>query len=146
MPELQRQIEVLLQAGIIRPSLSQYGAPVLFAPKKDGRLRLCVDYRALNLQTIRDRFPTPTAQDLIARTRGAKLFSKVDLHSGFHQLNIRPQDRHKTAFVTPDGQYEFVSSPFGLSSTPSAFQRLMTHVLHKHIVGGYCVVFCDGFR
>ena len=143
VPELQRQIEVLLQAGIIRPSLSQYGAPVLFAPKKDGRLRLCVDYRALNLQTIRDRFPTPTAQDLIARTRGAKLFSKVDLHSGFHQLNIRPQDRHKTAFVTPDGQYEFVSSPFGLSSTPSAFQRLMTHVLHEHIVGGYCVVFCD---
>lgn len=141
--ELQRQIGVLLDAGIIRRSLSQYGAPVLFAPKKDGRLRLCVDYRALNSQTIRDRFPTPTAQDLIARTKGAKLFSKIDLHSGFHQLNIRPQDRHKTAFVTPEGHYEFVSSPFGLSSTPSAFQRLMTHVLHDHIVGGYCVVFCD---
>ena len=143
VPELQRQLDVLLQAGIIRRSLSQYGAPVLFAPKKDGKLRLCVDYRALNLQTVRDRFPTPTAQDLIARTRGAKMFSKVDLQSGFHQLNIRPADRHKTAFVVPDGQYEWVSAPFGLSSTPSAFQRLMNHVLQEHITAGYCVVYCD---
>ena len=143
LPELNRQIRVLLDAGIIRKSVSQYGAPVLFAPKKDGKLRLCVDYRALNLQTVRDRFPTPTASDLIARTRGARMFSKIDLQAGFHQLNIKPSDREKTSFVTPDGQYEWISAPFGLSATPSAFQRLMSTVLHDHIVGGYCVVFCD---
>ena len=141
--ELDRQINVLLEAGIIRRSVSPYAAPVLFAPKKDGKLRLCMDYRDLNRQTVRDKFPTPTASDLISRTRGARLLSKIDLHSGFHQLRIREEDIHKTAFVTPDGQYEFVTAPFGLSSTPSAFQRLMTFVLEEHIRGGYCAVYCD---
>ena len=89
MQELDQQIKVLLDAGIICSSASAYGAPVLFAPKADGKLRLCVDYRALNAKTVRDRFPTPTAGDLIARTRGAHFFSKIDLHSGFHQLRIR---------------------------------------------------------
>ena len=143
LPELDRQIQVLLGAGIIRRSVSAYAAPVLFAPKKDGKLRLCMDYRMLNQQTVRDKFPTPTAADLIARTRGARLLSKIDLHSGFHQLRIREDDIHKTAFVTPMGQYEFVTAPFGLSSTPSAFQRLMTFVLEEHIRGGYCAVYCD---
>ena len=143
LSELDRQIQVLLEAGIIRRSVSAYGAPVLFAPKKDGKLRLCMDYRMLNLQTVRDKFPTPTAADLIARTRGARLLSKIDLHSGFHQLRIREEDIHKTAFVTPMGQYEFVTAPFGLSSTPSAFQRLMSFVLEEHIRGGYCAVYCD---
>ena len=143
LSELDRQIQVLLSAGIIRRSVSAYAAPVLFAPKKDGKLRLCMDYRMLNLQTVRDKFPTPTASDLIARTRGARLLSKIDLHSGFHQLRIREEDIHKTAFVTPMGQYEFVTAPFGLSSTPSAFQRLMTFVLEEHIRGGYCAVYCD---
>ena len=92
---------------------------------------------------MRDRFPTPTAADLIARTRGARIFSKIDLQAGFHQLNIKPSDREKTGFVTPDGHYEWISAPFGLSSTPSAFQRLMSTVLHDHIVGGYAVVFCN---
>ena len=71
------------------------------------------------------------------------MFSKIDLQAGFHQLNIKPSDREKTSFVTPDGQYKWISAPFGLSATPSAFQRLMSTVLHDHIVGGYCVVFCD---
>ena len=143
MQELDRQIKVLLDAGIIRSSASAYGAPVLFAPKADGKLRLCVDYRALNAKTVRDRFPTPTAGDLIARTRGAHFFSKIDLHSGFHQLRIREEDIHKTAFVTPSGHYEWVTAPFGLTATPSAFQRLMSFVLEEHIRAGYCVVYCD---
>ena len=104
--ELQLQTDVLLDAGLIRHSFSAFAAPVLFAPKKDGKLRLCIDYRLLNARTVRDRFPTPTAGDLISRTRGAKLFSKIDLHSGFHQLRMREEDIHKTAFVTPSRHYE----------------------------------------
>jgi len=100
LPEQNRQIMVLEQAGIIRRSRSLYGAPVLFAPKEDGKLRLCIDYRRLNLQTLRDCYPT----DLIAHTRGSRMFSKLDLQSGFHQLRIREGDQHKTAFVTPGGQ------------------------------------------
>ena len=142
-PELDRQIKTLLEAGIIRRSFSPYSSPVLFTPKKDGTKRMVVDYRMLNAQTIRDRFPTPTAGDLIAKTRGAKLFSKIDLQSGFHQLRMSEQDAHKTAFATPSGLYEFVSAPFGLTSVPGAFQRFMQFVLADHIAAGYCVVYCD---
>ena len=141
--ELNRQLDLLLEAGIIRKSYSPYASPCLFAPKADGSLRLCVDYRQLNLQTVRDRFPTPTAADLIQRTWGAKLFSKIDLMSGFHQLRIREEHAHKTAFVTEDGHYEWVVCPFGLSSTPSCFQRLMSTVLEEHIRAGYVVVYVD---
>ena len=112
-------------------------------PKKDGKLRMCIDYRLLNAQTVHNRFPTPTASDLIARTRGAQWFSKVDLHSGFHQLRIREEDVHKTAFATPSGLFEFVTAPFGLTNVPGAFQRFMQHVLAEHIEAGYCVVYCD---
>ena len=106
-------------------------------------MRMVVDYRQLNSQTMRDRFPTPTAGDLIAKTRGAKLFSKIDLLSGFHQLRMSEADAHKTAFATPSGLYEFVSAPFGLTSVPGAFQRFMQFVLADHIAAGYCVVYCD---
>jgi len=143
LPELDRQIQLLLDAGMIRESLSEYAAPVLFAPKKDGKLRLCIDYRMLNAQTVRDRFPTPTAADLISSTTGGRLFSKIDLLAGFHQLRVREEDIHKTAFVTPRGQYEWVTAPFGLSATPSAFQRLMTMVLQPHIRAGYACVYLD---
>jgi len=143
LPELNRPIEVLERAGIIRRSKSLYSAPVLFAPKKDGKLRLCINYHKLNRQTLRDCYPTPVATDLIARTRGCKMFSKLDLQSGFHQLRIREGDQYKTAFVTPGGQYEWVTCPFGLSNTPSYFQRLMNDILHDHIAVGYCVCYCD---
>ena len=144
--ELRRQVGVLLEAGIIRTSTSEYAAPCLFTPKPHTfpvQLRLCVDYRALNSQMLRDRYPTPTAGDLIAATRGGKLFSKIDLHSGFHQLKIRASDCHKTAFTTPFGLYEFVSAPFGLANTPGCFQRFMNHVLRRQIAAGTVVVYCD---
>ncbi len=142
-PELDRQVKALFDAGIIRRSSSNYSAPVLFTPKKDGKLRMVVDYRMLNTQTVRDRFPMPTAGDLIAKTRGAKLFSKIDLLSGFHQLRMSEDAVRKTAFATPSGLYEFVSAPFGLTSVPGSFQRFMQFVLAEHIEAGYCVVYCD---
>jgi len=146
LPELQRQIAALLKAEIIRRSVSLYASPVLFAPKNDGKLRLCIDYRRLNRQTLRDCFPPPVASDLIARTRGARVFSKLDLQSGFHQLRIQEGDQHKTAFTTAGAagaQYEGVTCPCGLTNTPSCFQQLMNHVLFDHIAANYCVVYCD---
>ena len=98
-------------------ALSLYGAPVLFAPKKDGKLRLCIDYRKLNRQTLRDCYPTPVATDLIARTRGCKMY----LHSGFYQLRIREGDQHKTAFVTLGGQYEWSRAPLDYQILPVIF-------------------------
>jgi len=99
LPELERQITALLKAGIIRRSVSLYASPVLFAPKKDRKLRLCTDYHRLNGQTLRDCFPTPVASDMIAWTRGVRMFCKLDLQSGFHQLRIREGDQHKAAFT-----------------------------------------------
>jgi hypothetical protein len=121
--ELNRQLDLLLEVGIIRKSYIPYASPCLFTPKADGSLRLCVDYRQLNLQTVHiDRFPTSTTADLIQRTWGSNLFSKIDLMSGFHQLRIRDEHAHKTVFVTEDGHYEWVVCPFGFCSTPSCFQ------------------------
>jgi len=146
LPELERQITALLKAGIIQRSMSLYASPVLFAPKKDGKLRLCIDYHRLNRQILRDCCPTPVASDLIARTRGARMFFELDLQSRFHQLWIREGDQHKTVFTIPGAagaKYEWVTCPFGLTNTPSCFQRLMNHVLFDHITANYCVVYCD---
>ena len=95
LPGLNQQIAALEKAGIIRRSRSLYGAPVLFEQKKDGKLRLFIDYRKLNQQTLHDCYPTPVVSDLIARTKGARMFSKLDLQSGFHQLCIREGDQAK---------------------------------------------------
>jgi len=114
MPELERQIKTLFDADIIRESVSLYSSPILFALKKDGKLRLCVEYQRLNRQKLQDCYPTPVASDLISRIRGSRMFSKSDLQSVFHQLRVREEDQHKTAFTTPGGQYEWVTSPFSL--------------------------------
>ena len=113
--ELQAQIEDLLAQGHIRPSTSPYGAPVLFVPKKDGRWRMCVDYRALNRQTIRDRYPLPRIDDLLDRLGKAKHFTTLDLASGYHQIAVKDADIPKTAFRTQRGQFEFVVMPFGVT-------------------------------
>eukprot|EP00961_Rhodomonas_salina_P192198 2593502-Rhodomonas_salina.1 len=91
----------MIKAGMIQPSNSPYGAPVLFTPKKDGGLRLCIDYRALNAQTVKDCFPIPHAEDLFDTLRGLKVFSKLDLFSGFWHIRVDPDSIHKTAFRTP---------------------------------------------
>jgi hypothetical protein len=116
LAELKKQLDELLQKGYIRPSSSPWGAPVLLVKKKDGSMRLCVDYRALNEVTIKNKYPLPRIDDLFDQLKGAKFFSKIDLRLGYYQLRIRPEDVPKTAFVTRYGQYEFTVMPFGLTN------------------------------
>ena len=99
---------MLLESGRIVPSASPYGAPILFAVKKGGAgLRMCTDYRSLNSNSITDNFPLPRIDELLARLRGAKVFSKLDLRDGYHQIPMAPEDCHKTAFNCRYGAYEF---------------------------------------
>ena len=131
--ELQAQIEDLLAQGHIRPSTSPYGAPVLFVPKKDGRWRMCVDYRALNRQTIRDRYPLPRIDDLLDRLGKAKHFTTLDLATGYHQIAVKNEDIPKTAFRTQRGQFEFVVMPFGVTNAPATFQRMMNSIFKEEL-------------
>lgn len=140
--ELSTQIETLLKDGRVIPYGSPYGAPVIFVHKKDGTKRLCVDYRALNLITIKERFPLPLIDDIFDTIQGAKVFSSLDLHSGYHQVAIAEEDYDKTAFVTPYGQYAWRVMPFGLTNAPATFQRLMNEIFHK-ILNKTVVVYLD---
>ena len=140
--ELQAQIEDLLAQGHIRPSTSPYGAPVLFVPKKDGRWRMCVDYRALNRQTIRDRYPLPRIDDLLDRLGKAKHFTTLDLATGYHQIAVKNEDIPKTAFRTQRGQFEFVVMPFGVTNAPATFQRMMNSIF-KEELDDFVLVYLD---
>ena len=140
--ELQAQIDDLLAQGHIRPSSSPYGAPVLFVPKKDGRWRMCVDYRALNKQTVRDRYPLPRIDDLLDRLGKARHFTTLDLASGYHQIVVKEEDIPKTAFRTQRGHFEFVVMPFGVTNAPSTFQRMMNS-LFKEDLDKFVLVYLD---
>lgn len=140
--ELKKQLNDLLQKGFIVPSTSAYGAPVLFVKKKDGSVRMCIDYRALNKVTERNMAGLPRMDELFDRVTGAKIFTKLDLRSGYHQIRVHPDDTHKTAFVTRYGHYEFTVLPFGLTNAPATFSTLMQSVLHEYL-DKFVVVFID---
>nr|XP_025639702.1 uncharacterized protein LOC112734559 [Arachis hypogaea] len=118
LTELKNQLEELLQKGFIRPSASPWGAPVLFVRKKDGSMRLCVDYRQLNKITVKNKYPLPRIGDLMDQLQGATVFSKIDLRSGYHQIRVREEDIPKTAFQTRYGHYEFTVMSFGFTNAP----------------------------
>jgi hypothetical protein len=125
LKELKVQLEKLLAKGYIKPSKSPYGAPVLFVHKKDGTLRMCVDYRALNKATMKNWYPLLRIDDLFDRLSGAKVFSRNDLRSGYYQIRIVEGDEEKTACRTRYGSYEFLVMPFGLINAPATFCTLI---------------------
>jgi hypothetical protein len=131
--ELKKQIDELSEKGYIRPSTSPWVALVLFVEKKDGTRRMCIDYRALNEVTIKNKYPLPRIEDLFDQPRGASVFSKIDLRSGYHQIRIRPSDIPKTTFITKYGLYEFTVMSFGPTNAPAFFMNLMNNVFMDYL-------------
>ena len=142
LKELKAQLEELLSKGFIRPSTSPWGAPVLFVKKKDGHLRLCIDYRHLNQVTIHNQYLLPRIDELFDQLHGSRVYSKIDLRSGYHQLRVQENDGSKTAFRTRYDHYEFLVMPFRLTNAPAAFMDLMNGVFSPYL-DKFVIVFID---
>ena len=142
LKELKVHMEELVSKDFVRPSASPWGAPVLFVKKKDGSSRLCIDYRELNKVTIRNQYPLPHIDDLFYQLQGARVFSKIDLRLGYHQLKIWSEDVPKIAFRTRYRHYEFLVMPFGLTNAPAAFMDLMNRIFQPYL-DHFVIVFID---
>jgi hypothetical protein len=142
LKEMMAQLQDLLSKGFIKPSISPWGAPVLFVKKNDGSMRMCIDYRELNKDTIKTTYPLPRIDDLFDHLQGASWFSKIDLRSGYHQLKVREAYIPKTTFRTRYGHYEFLVMSFGLTNAPAAFMDLMNRVC-RPMLDKPVIVFID---
>ncbi|GJP84337.1 hypothetical protein CLOP_g14404 [Closterium sp. NIES-67] len=130
LADMKKQIEYLLAKGRIRPSTSPYGAPVFFTPKPDGSLRMCINYRSLNKQNIKNIYPIPRIDYLLDQLRGATVFSKLDVGPGYLQIRMADNSIHKTAFQTRYRSYKYLVLPIGHTNAPATFQAKMNHILH----------------
>jgi hypothetical protein len=140
--ELKEQLDELEQKGFIQESISPWGTPVIFVDKRDGGRRMCGDYRNLNNVTIKNKYPLPRIQDLFDQVRGAGVFSKIDLRSGYHQIKIKKEDVPKTAFVSRYGHHEYLVVPFGLTNAPAIFMNLMNKIFMPYL-DKFVIVFID---
>jgi hypothetical protein len=142
MKELQMYLEGLPKKGYICPSVSPWCAPVLFVKKGDGTLRLCIDFKHLNKVTVKNKYPLPRIDDLFDQLKDAKIFSKIDLRLGYHQVRIKEEHISKTSFRTMYGHYEFTVVPFGLSNAPVVFMCLMNGDFQEYL-NKFVIVFLD---
>ncbi|MCO5567952.1 hypothetical protein L7F22_021648 [Adiantum nelumboides] len=134
--EVEKQSADYVNRGYIKPSSSPWASPILLVKKKDGTMRMCVDYRGLNSVTIKNKYPLPRVDELFDQLQGACYFMKIDLRSGYHQVRIRSADIPKTAFRTRFGHYEFLVMPFGLTNALAMFMTLMDSVLRPYLGKG----------
>ncbi len=142
LAEIKKQLEYLIEMGFVRPSKSPWASPVLFASKKNGSLRFCVDYRALNKFTVKNYYSLPRINMLIDQICDAQYFSTIDLRSGYHQMRIAEKDIPKTAFSTRYSHYEYTVVPFGLTNAPAAFMSFMSEVF-KDYTNSFVMVYLD---
>ncbi|GJR93312.1 putative reverse transcriptase domain-containing protein [Tanacetum coccineum] len=142
LQELSTQLQELSDKGFIRPSSSPWGAPTLFVKKKDGSFRMCIDYRKLNKLTVKNRYPLPRINDLFDQLQGSRVYSKIDLRYGYHQLIVREEDILKTTFRTQYSHYEFQVMLFGLTNALTVFMDLMNRVC-KPYLDTFMIVFID---
>src|SRR3954466_14580138 len=142
LAELKKQLDAMLEIGLIQPSASPWRSHVLFVDKKDGGNRLCMDYRKLNDVTIKNKYPLPKIEDLFDQLTGDKVFSNIDLRTGYHQLKIRAEDIPKIAFTNRYGLYEYTVMYFGLTNAPATFSRLMNSIFMEYL-DRFVVIYLD---